>query len=692
MDTQTVPSRLQHHLQAGERIWWVGRPDLIRSAWRRALRALAWGFILGLLAGEALAFWEIAQQTRIDAGAQVALGYNGSTAAWLEALRAVSIAIPWNIVLGVGLGAAVVLFAWDLLWASGKLYAITGRSFLWFRWWGTKARQIPLEEALHLEVTQHPDGTGTLFFPNVAWVSFDSIVGAEQVANWAWEAAQQAGFSWPGWRVGQHLPSRLFLAPGCSSLVLMGVALLVSLTGATVLDWQVPVISPGLAMVVLVLLLFGSVLAAYQRRGTGCKARLAQLLMGLAATVALVTLVPVFSALLGAIPRGAEAIRLTTEPAEDRFPAWSPDGRQVAFASDRANGWDIWVLDVRDSLQGSGEDAVTLLADAGSADRAPAWSPDGRKIAFVSLFSGGPGGTEERIYGVRPDGRDLSLLWPDVGSEAAMHGVTLSWSPDSHSLVYGGEIIYEITVDGLAGSHPQRIVAGYTPDLSPDGTRLAYAVQRSEDSPFELDIQVKSVGGTSDSILNVTRTIKGVRESPAESHDPEWAPDGRKLALVTGVDRIYVVDVEHALEGGGVPEIAWGMRGRDPAWSPDGEHLAFAAQRDGNWDLYVAAAEPADPGWLLSQRGVAALAIVALLVLTSGQGAGFTLLVALTGSLVGAVLGSPGGIGSASEKAISGAFWGAWAGFMVGTVLWLGLWTLYASWSRRMRSSGMPSA
>ncbi len=59
MDTQTVPRRLQHHLQASERIWWVGKPDLLRSAWRRALRALAWGLILGLLVGEALAFWEI---------------------------------------------------------------------------------------------------------------------------------------------------------------------------------------------------------------------------------------------------------------------------------------------------------------------------------------------------------------------------------------------------------------------------------------------------------------------------------------------------------------------------------------------------------------------------------------------------------------------------------------------------------
>jgi hypothetical protein len=692
VDTQTVPRRLQRHLQAGERVWWVGRPDLLRSAWRRALRALAWGLILGLLTGEALALWAIAGQAGAPTEAQVTPVHDGAAWSWLEALRATGAAIPWNVVLSLGLGATAILFAWDCLRALGKLYAISDRSFLWLRWWGSRPRHISLEEARHLEVTYHPDGTGTLFFANVPWVSFDSIVDVDQVATRAWEAAQQSGFSGPDWMVGQHLPSRLFLAPGCSSLVLMGVALLVSLTGAPLLDWRVPIISPGLAMAGLVLLLFGSVLVAYRHRGTGCKTRLAFLLMGLTATAALVLLVPVFSALLGGIPRGAEAIRLTTDPAEDRFPAWSPDGQQLVFASDRAREWDIWLLDVQDALLGTGEGAVTLLADAGSADRAPAWSPDGRKIAFVSLFSGGPGGTEERIYAVRPDGRDLSLLWPDVGSEAAMYGITLSWSPGGYSLVYGGEIIYEITVDGFTAGHPQRIVAGYTPDLSPDGTRLAYAVKRSEDSLYELDIQVMSVNGAGDSVFNVTRTIRGMREAPSESHDPEWAPNGQQLVLVDGGDRIYVVDIEDALRGEGVPEVAWGMRGRDPAWSPDGEHIAFAAQRDGNWDLYVADAVPADPSWLSTQRGVAALAIVALLFLASGQGAGFTLLVALTGSLIGAVLGGPGGLGGASEKAITGAFWGAWIGFAVGTVLWLGLWTLYASWARRMRSVGLPSA
>jgi hypothetical protein len=275
VDNEVIPRRLQQHLRADERIWWVGRPDLLRSAWRRLLRALAWGLVLGLLVGESLAFWEVVQLARLPAEAQVTPVFGGAASSWLEVLQAAGAAMPWNIVLGLGLGTAAILFAWDCLRALGKLYAISDQSFLWLRWWGSKPRHISLEEAYHLEVAYHPDGTGTLFFANVPWVSFDSIVDLDQVAIWAWEAAQQSGFSEPDWKVGQHLPSRIFLASGCSSLVLMGVALLVALTGAPVVDWQVPIISPALAMAGLVLLLCGSVLMVYRHQGTGCKARLA---------------------------------------------------------------------------------------------------------------------------------------------------------------------------------------------------------------------------------------------------------------------------------------------------------------------------------------------------------------------------------------------------------------------------------
>jgi dipeptidyl aminopeptidase/acylaminoacyl peptidase len=341
-------------------------------------------------------------------------------------------------------------------------------------------------------------------------------------------------------------------------------------------------------------------------------------------------------------------------------------------------------------LQGEKEGAVRLLADAGGVDRAPAWSPDGRKIAFVSSFVDGAGGTEERIYAVRPDGHELSLLWPDLGGESPVYGITLSWSPDGSSLICGDEIVYELTVDGFTASAPKRIVAGYTPDLSLDGTRLAFAVTRSDGLPNDLDLQVMALDGEGGDWVNLTRRIERAGGALNESHDPEWSPDGTQIAFVDGEEMIYVVNVEAALRGGNEATIAWVTRGRDPAWSPDGRRLAFAYRRGGNWDLYVAAAEPADARSALTQRGLAAMVIVALLILVSGRGAAFTLLVALSAALVGAVMGSPDGLTGASHMATTGAFWGAWTGFTVGTIFWLGVWALYTSWTRRVKSAGIP--
>ncbi len=74
-------------------------------------------------------------------------------------------------------------------------------------------------------------------------------------------------------------------------------------------------------------------------------------------------------------PTPAPATRLTVHDASDSFPAWSPDGRRIAFESDRDGNDEIYVM----NADGSG---VTRLTDNDAIDRSPAWSPDGRRIAF----------------------------------------------------------------------------------------------------------------------------------------------------------------------------------------------------------------------------------------------------------------------------------------------------------------------
>lgn len=80
-------------------------------------------------------------------------------------------------------------------------------------------------------------------------------------------------------------------------------------------------------------------------------------------------------------PGGFAPTRLTTHPS-DTAPAWSPDGSQIAFISTRAGNWEVYLADAA-----SGQ--VTRLTDHAAADVAPTWSPNGQQLAFLSNRGGG---------------------------------------------------------------------------------------------------------------------------------------------------------------------------------------------------------------------------------------------------------------------------------------------------------------
>jgi Tol biopolymer transport system component len=89
---------------------------------------------------------------------------------------------------------------------------------------------------------------------------------------------------------------------------------------------------------------------------------------------------------------GSGLRRLTRNPASDSAPAWSPSGRKIAFVSNRDGTYEVYVM----NADGSGQLALGArtvgirgaLGDVVAPDDAPAWSPDGRKIAFVSNRDG----------------------------------------------------------------------------------------------------------------------------------------------------------------------------------------------------------------------------------------------------------------------------------------------------------------
>ena len=119
---------------------------------------------------------------------------------------------------------------------------------------------------------------------------------------------------------------------------------------------------------------------------------------------------------------GGHVTVLVADPAEDRSPALSRDGRQVAFTSTRDGNAEIYVINV----DGTGLQRVT---NDPHEDDQPAWSPDGSLIAFARQAQTSDDGG---IFTVRPDGTDLTPLSRPGG--AGDRGP--AWSPDGSTLAF----------------------------------------------------------------------------------------------------------------------------------------------------------------------------------------------------------------------------------------------------------------
>jgi Tol biopolymer transport system component len=112
---------------------------------------------------------------------------------------------------------------------------------------------------------------------------------------------------------------------------------------------------------------------------------------------------------------------LTTNPAWDYSPSWSPSGQSLAFVSERDGDPEIFIQNL------AGDTAIQLTFNEGL-DRLPAWSPDSQYIAFAAVRNG-----VEKIYRIRPDGTDEQLLTPQP-----LQGTAPAWSPDSRRLAFIG--------------------------------------------------------------------------------------------------------------------------------------------------------------------------------------------------------------------------------------------------------------
>ena len=217
----------------------------------------------------------------------------------------------------------------------------------------------------------------------------------------------------------------------------------------------------------------------------------------------------------------AEPVRLTTHPAVDRDPAWSPDGSKLAFTSDRDGNWDIYVYDIP-----RGE--LLRVTQGMSFDGNPTWSPDGQWLAFESYQN-----DKFDIYLTKVDG----------------------------------------SIDPLPLTRDTFI--DFAPVWEPvNGRHIAFTSRRGASQ----DIYIRSLDDPlGERVVNVSAT------SDLDEDEPVFSANGRFLAYAQQqgeIHLIYAVPLNEAYEPAGSAQ-SLGQQGSAPAWSPDNASLVSVYERNG---------------------------------------------------------------------------------------------------------------
>lgn len=230
----------------------------------------------------------------------------------------------------------------------------------------------------------------------------------------------------------------------------------------------------------------------------------------------------------------------------EHHPTFSPDDKMLAFTWDGQEGDNI---DIYVKLLDS-ETPLRLTTDP-AADISPAWSPDGRHLAFVRIFNDknkdGKNGAGIYIVSVLggPERELISGIWsagPTVPSGR------LAWSSNGNSLVFAG---------------------------------------RSDNSEVDLDLYFYDFQ---------TQEKRQLTNSAEDDRFPTISPDGKMLAFIRGLDEIYVMPAN----GGQERQLTFdNKRIFGLAWSPDGSELIFSSARGGNPTLWKIAASGGKPEALL---------------------------------------------------------------------------------------------